>query len=222
MTGEIKQHHRSAAIRRTLPHSFALGAGMLYSPSMSSFFPLRPWLALLAALVAHVAYLQVTDAIGSLATWGWYTLILLGLSGFAWFCWEADFSHLVGGAKEVDAPVIRAMGLALILVGAGYSTNLEPSVLKLGGVLPLGWSCAVFILLLEQLRCLAKSMEPQVRPNPYWVLLLPLTLMQAAADQFEFTVKGNGLILKWTLTALLFQLAADWLHAWHRIRQSRQ
>lgn len=195
---------------------------MLYSPSMSFLFPPRPWLALLAALVAHVAYLQVTDAIGALATWGWYALILLGLSSFAGFCWEADFSHWVGGGKKVDALVTRALGLALILVGAGYSTNLEPSVLKLGGVLPLGWSCAVFMLLLEQLKCMAKSMEIQVRSNPCWMVLLPLTLIQAAADQFEYTVKGNGLLVKWTLTALLFQLAADWLHAWHRIRQPRQ
>ena len=31
----------------------------------------------------------------------------------------------------------------LILVGAGYATSVEPGVVKLFGVLPLGWSCAV-------------------------------------------------------------------------------
>jgi hypothetical protein len=35
----------------------------------------------------------------------------------------------------------------LILVGAGYSTKVEPGVIKLADVLPLGWSCAVVVLL---------------------------------------------------------------------------
>lgn len=34
----------------------------------------------------------------------------------------------------------------LILVGAGYASNVEPGVVKLFGVLPLGWSCAVAAL----------------------------------------------------------------------------
>jgi phosphatidylglycerophosphate synthase len=42
----------------------------------------------------------------------------------------------------------------LILVGAGYSSAVEPGVIKLFGVLPLGWSCAVLAVGTAYLRLL--------------------------------------------------------------------
>jgi phosphatidylglycerophosphate synthase len=51
-----------------------------------------------------------------------------------------------GGKGSVTGPIYNEapdrIADVLILIGAGYSTNVEPGVIKLFGELPLGWSCA--------------------------------------------------------------------------------
>jgi len=49
----------------------------------------------------------------------------------------------------------------LILVGAGYSTNVEPGVIKLFGELPLGWACAILAMGTAYLRLLQGTLTGQ-------------------------------------------------------------
>lgn len=46
----------------------------------------------------------------------------------------------------------------LILVGAGYSTNVAPGVIKLFDILPLGWSCAVLAMGTAYIRVLGGTL----------------------------------------------------------------
>ena len=46
----------------------------------------------------------------------------------------------------------------LILVGAGFATNVEPGVVKLFSVLPLGWSCAVAALWTAYIRSIGAEL----------------------------------------------------------------
>lgn len=55
-----------------------------------------------------------------------------------------------GGRASATGPVYNEapdrLADVLILVGAGYSTHVEPGVIKLFDSLPLGWSCAVLAM----------------------------------------------------------------------------
>ncbi|MDZ4289330.1 MAG: CDP-alcohol phosphatidyltransferase family protein [Prosthecobacter sp.] len=63
-----------------------------------------------------------------------------------------------GGKASVTGPIFNEvpdrLADVLILVGAGYSTAVEPGVIKLFDILPLGWSCAVLALGTAYLRVL--------------------------------------------------------------------
>jgi len=67
----------------------------------------------------------------------------------------------------------------LILVGAGYSTSVEPGVIKLFDTLPLGWACAVLALGTAYLRLLQGTltgrqsfMGPMAKQHRMFVLTL--------------------------------------------------
>lgn len=67
-----------------------------------------------------------------------------------------------GGRGSATGPIYNEapdrLADVLILVGAGYSTRLEPGVLKLLDTLPLGWSCAVLALGTAYVRLLQGSL----------------------------------------------------------------
>lgn len=79
----------------------------------------------------------------------------------------------------------------LILVGAGYSTNVEPGVIKLWGELPLGWACAVLAMGTAYVRLLQGTltgrqsfMGPMAKQHRMAVLTLG-TLAGAGVQMFE-------------------------------------
>ncbi len=116
----------------------------------------RPLVGLIAALVAHVAFLQAPDAITFWGRLAWYVLAIGGTLVVAHF-----LNNRLGKTEGESAPIgTEAMGLfceALIFVGAGYSTKVEPGVIKLHGILPLGWSCAVMGVIVEHMRLSART-----------------------------------------------------------------
>lgn len=63
-----------------------------------------------------------------------------------------------GGKASPTGPIFNEVpdriADVLILVGAGYSTLVEPGVIKLFGILPLGWSCAVLAMATAYIRLL--------------------------------------------------------------------
>lgn len=63
-----------------------------------------------------------------------------------------------GGKASATGPIFNEVpdriADVLILVGAGYSTRIEPGVIKLFEVLPLGWSCAVLAMATAYVRLL--------------------------------------------------------------------
>ncbi len=79
----------------------------------------------------------------------------------------------------------------LILVGAGYSTNVEPGVIKLWGELPLGWACAVLAMGTAYVRLLQGTltgrqsfMGPMAKQHRMAVLTVG-TLAAAGMQTFE-------------------------------------
>jgi phosphatidylglycerophosphate synthase len=99
----------------------------------------------------------------------------------------------------------------LILVGAGYSTNQEPGVLKLFGELPLGWACAVMAVGTAYLRLLQGTLtgsQSFIGPmaKQHRMALLTLGTLTAAVmqlgDSAIATPKIDG--LKLALTGILF------------------
>ncbi len=82
----------------------------------------------------------------------------------------------------------------LIFVGAGYATSVEPGVIKLFDMLPLGWSCAVVALICAYIRSLGAELTgrqfflgPQAKQHRMFVLTLGcLTCIVA------LFVKGGG------------------------------
>lgn len=63
-----------------------------------------------------------------------------------------------GGKASATGPIFNEapdrLADVLILVGAGYCTAVPPGVIKLFGVLPLGWSCAILAMGTAYLRLL--------------------------------------------------------------------
>jgi hypothetical protein len=108
----------------------------------------RPLTALVAAIIAHVAYLQAPDPAAVGVKVAWYAAAIIGTAMVAWL-----LLHRLQKRKDqrplLAAEIAARVCETLIFVGAGYSTIVPPGVIKLGGVLPLGWSCAVMSLLLE-------------------------------------------------------------------------
>jgi len=106
-------------------------------------------LAVIAALVAHVAFLQAPDFVG-VALIGLHLVAMINVL-LAW-AWLRDWERLSDAMLRLRCSFADGLTSVFVLVGAGYSTNVEPGVIKLGGVLPLGWSCAVVVLLELMLR----------------------------------------------------------------------
>ena len=107
----------------------------------------------------------------------------------------------------------------LILVGAGYATNVEPGVVKLFGVLPLGWSCAVAAVWTAYIRSIGAELTgkhffigPMAKPHRM-AMLTGGCLMCLIAS---FMSGGNPhLVLEVVLTLIL---AGSVFTCWRRLR----
>lgn len=70
-----------------------------------------------------------------------------------------------GGKASATGPIFNEVpdrvADVLILVGAGYSTRIEPGVIKLFEVLPLGWNCAVLAMATAYVRLLQGTLTGQ-------------------------------------------------------------
>lgn len=113
-----------------------------------------------------------------------------------------------GGKATPTGPIFNEapdrLADVLILVGAGYSTNVEPGVLKLFGELPLGWGCAVLAMGTAYLRLLQGTLTGQqsfIGPmaKQHRMAILTLGALCAAGQQlFHVEVAGpqiRGLFL---------------------------
>ena len=107
----------------------------------------------------------------------------------------------------------------LILVGAGYATSVEPGVVKLFNVLPLGWSCAVAAVWTAYIRSIGAELTgkhffvgPMAKPHR----MAALTAGCLAALVASLTPGGNAhLVMEVVLTAVL---AGTLLTCWRRLR----
>ena len=197
-------------------------SGLGKGQGMKTAVPPNPLLAFLAAVLAHIAYLQAPDAIGHVATSVWYVLVLTGVVYFFWFVLYLDLGRFGHPVARVISQGLVMVGLVLILVGAGYSTNVEPTVLKLAGVLPLGWSCSVIVLLKEQARMLAQKEAHRRTPRKLnWSMgvLVVATIVQFAGDLSDHG-KGTGTVIKWGLQLWLFLGVFDLGLTWFRMIQA--
>ncbi len=103
----------------------------------------------------------------------------------------------------------------LILVGAGYSTSIEPGVVKLFDALPLGWCCAVAALWTAYIRSIGAELAgrhffcgPMAKPHR----MAALTLGCIAAAVFIAAGKNPHPVLLVTLAVILFfSLVTCWL-----------
>jgi phosphatidylglycerophosphate synthase len=105
-----------------------------------------------------------------------------------------------GGKASPTGPIYNEapdrLADVLILVGAGYSTNVEPGVIKMFGELPLGWTCAVLAMGTAYLRLLQGTltsqqsfMGPMAKQHRMAVLTLG-TLVAAGQQLFYAEVAG--------------------------------
>jgi phosphatidylglycerophosphate synthase len=135
------------------------------------------------ALLALVCFLLAPDAKSTLA----YVLLYVGaIAGIQ----LRLLCNLLDGMVAVEHGKKSATGGlfnelpdrvadVLILVGAGYSTTVEPGVVKLFGELPLGWSCAVVALWTAYIRSLGAEltgkhffMGPMAKPHRmFWLTM---------------------------------------------------
>ncbi len=99
----------------------------------------------------------------------------------------------------------------LILVGAGYSTNVEPGVIKLFGELPLGWACAVLAMGTAYIRLLQGAltgqqsfMGPMAKQHRMAVLTLG-TLIACVEQWFRVEIAGADVhCIKLALIVIFF------------------
>ncbi len=98
-----------------------------------------------------------------------------------------------GGKASATGPIYNEapdrVADVLILVGAGYSTNVDPGVLKLCDALPLGWACAVLAMGTAYLRLLQGTltgkqsfMGPMAKQHR--MAVLTFGTLVAVAEQF--------------------------------------
>ena len=103
-----------------------------------------------------------------------------------------------GGKASATGPIYNEapdrIADVLILVGAGYSTNVEPGVIKLFGELPLGWACAVLAMGTAYLRLLQGTltgrqsfMGPMAKQHR--MAVLTIGTLVAGAEQFWHSAK---------------------------------
>ena len=183
---------------------------------MASSSTPKPFLAVIAVLVAHAAFLLAPDMAG--LAW------ILLLHGVAILTLFMIYTCLKGGTVHGDERVrlrclvAGALADTLLLVGAGYSTSVEPGVIKLGGVLPLGWSCALLALMDELLRVYAQRRDASTVDRTQGERWLVLGI-GAAIAMTERLISQEPSGLKGVLTALLFY---GLFTCWRRYRQIMQ
>lgn len=91
--------------------------------------------------------------------------------------------------------MLHAMARSVVWVGAGYSTAVEPGVIKLWDTLPLGW-CVVVLDLLGSLLLPTAEL-----PKPWVDRLMQLALVAAGLQQsLHGEVAGQGI---WAIKAAL-------------------
>ncbi|MBB5038328.1 CDP-alcohol phosphatidyltransferase family protein [Prosthecobacter dejongeii] len=70
-----------------------------------------------------------------------------------------------GGRASATGPIFNEVpdrvADVFILVGAGYSTRMDPGVIKLFDTLPLGWSCAILAMATAYIRLLQGTLTGQ-------------------------------------------------------------
>lgn len=113
----------------------------------------------------------------------------------------------------------------LILVGAGYSTSVEPGVVKLLDVLPLGWSCAVAALWTAYIRSLGAELTgrhfftgPMAKPHRMAALTIGALLVMASRLMSPADADPHRM-----MTAVLtLILAGTLITCWRRLRMISQ
>lgn len=180
-------------------------------------------LSVVFAAGAHVLFLvapDMTTAPGIVLAWlGAAACIQLRL-----LCNMLDGMVAVEGGKGSPVgglynEVPDRVADVLILVGTGYATNVEPAVVKLCGVLPLGWSCAVAALWTAYIRSIGAELTgkhffigPMAKPQRMAVLTVTCLLAGVAS----LVPGGNPyLILEIMLTAIL---VGSLFTCWRRLR----
>lgn len=176
----------------------------------------KPFQAIVAAVVAHIAFLQAPDVVEPL-----WILLLYGVAILTLFMVR---TWLRGGQAVENAPlrfrcvVAGAVADVLLFVGAGYCTSIEPGVIKLGGVLPLGWTIAALVLIDELIR--TSQSQPQGTSaaadraqSERWLILAIGTLIAMVEQLLGEEPRG----LKGILTALFFYSAYT---CWRRYRRA--
>lgn len=122
-----------------------------------------------------------------------------------------------GGRASATGPVYNEVpdrvADVLILVGAGYSTRVEPGVLKFFEVLPLGWSCAVLAMATAYVRLLQGTLTGQqsfMGPMAKQHRMAVLTLGSLVALG-ESLAGREPVAIYWALTVILFGAASTFL-----------
>lgn len=107
----------------------------------------------------------------------------------------------------------------LILVGAGYATNVPPGVVKLFGVLPLGWCCAVVAVWTAYIRSIGAELTgrhffvgPMAKPHRMAAMTVGCFTALSAA-----LIKGGNphFVLEVVLAVIL---VGSLITCWHRLR----
>ncbi len=107
----------------------------------------------------------------------------------------------------------------LLLVGAGYASNIEPGVVKLFDVLPLGWSCAVAAVWCAYIRSIGAELTGRhfyIGPMAKQHRMAALTLTCLLAGTASLVPSGNPhLVLEIMLTLIL---VGTLITCWRRLR----
>ncbi len=111
--------------------------------------------------------------------------------------WLTTGVEEAGEKMQLQVLLVGSVAEAFLFVGAGYCTSIEPGVIKLGGVLPLGWSCAVLALIDALLRRfsmgrLPPSMLDRAQAERWFLLALGtlIALGERLLHQEPFGLKG--------------------------------
>lgn len=161
----------------------------------------KPIIGLLAAAVALTAFLQAPEPAAAWVHYAWYAAAACGtLTVLLLLTTRID--SVSRAQSNPRASLVKRLCEVLIFVGAGYCTSVPPGVIKLGGVLPLGWSCAVAALLFEYAR-LFEAPAPSAmsvfnyRSGGRLALVALATVVQGASGHHD------GRVLLWVMTFIL-------------------
>ena len=172
-----------------------------------------PLISALVSIIAHAAFLFAPDpnpvAIKLplyLVASGGTLFVALGLLRSMRQRLSSDQRPWLRG--ELSARFSEVM----IFVGVGYCTIVEPGVIKLGEVLPLGWSCAIAALWLELLGALALARGLDARQSwdeSGFRRIFGIALFTAAQGVWDILGREGHAILTFGLALTLFALLAD-------------